>query len=89
VRVQSGPQGPAEQVEDSRCRLAPDRQPPTHRAPSDNPRHDRPRGRDKHRDNDQARNSQGDGDSEKQDRTDPSGQPPQQPGSPNPSHRAA
>ena len=81
VRVEAGSQGRAEQVEDSRRRLASCGLPPVDRASSADPHHNRRCGYGKQGDNGQARNRPCHGDAEEQTRADPDGQPVEVPAS--------
>jgi hypothetical protein len=75
VRVEAGPQGRAEQVEDDRRCRAPCGQPPFDRTSSANPHRNRPCGHTKQGDNGQARNRPCHGDTEQQTSADPDAQP--------------
>jgi hypothetical protein len=75
VRVEAGPQGRAEQVEDSRRCRAPCSEPSVDRASSANPHRNWPCGHGKQGDNGQAWNRPRHGDPEQESGADPDGQP--------------
>jgi hypothetical protein len=79
VRVEAGPQGRAEQIEDGRCCRASCGQPPFDRASSANPHRNRPCGYGKEGNNCQTRNRPRQGNAEEQTTADPNTQPTSQP----------